>query len=452
MKRAIISLLSVAAVMASCNKSQTELPPTSTPTSKSLTVEKARSFYDALQGHVTKSDISEDSLFVPINYTPQWNYAAQSANMILEAVEVPIASKKSYVAVIDNQTVAVEQRLLAVDGTKFKGITGYMMTIIPKGDYFKSHSDYLSRITHAGNKYGFTGHILFHTIWGNLVAIDTYNGGMVVSHLYIPEITDSNLTDVIRVYEQVMSGVKIYHLKTTTTKSINSYDDKDGGEIDPVIVIGGSTNYQNWLKWLSNDMLQDYMDSGFYVDPSAYEGEGGSIPDIPWPEGIHNSIISVALRQLTMAQISLIQVGSYEADKLQGVQYNHIHAQRSAQEDIIQAVRKTKTYFSMEAMQFVKNKDYVALGKALHSIMDAYSPPHEGFSVYNDYTYMIRHWSEINADISRLLYTPQISNSIGALEFVFSGLNELSTNATYIDIDNIFYSWLGGYVNYLDGE
>lgn len=101
----------------------------------------------------------------------------------------------------------------------------------------------------------------------------------------------------------------------------------------------------------------------------------------------------------------------------------------------------------MEAMKFVKNKDYVALGKALHPIMDAYSPPHEGFSVFNGgLGYYRVHFSELIIFVN----TAELNNSIIATELVYSQLNNLPADATYIDINNVFYRWLAGYLKYLE--
>ncbi|MFA4919293.1 MAG: RHS repeat-associated core domain-containing protein [Thermodesulfovibrionales bacterium] len=109
-----------------------------------------------------------------------------------------------------------------------------------------------------------------------------------------------------------------------------------------------------------------------------------------WPTPVHNTIINRAFEgTLSPAAISALQRGSKEADSLkyQGQAFSYMHAMSNAltNQSPEEATRLMNNYISQSVNEYKTlmsqgktDAAYEALGMAMHPLMDATSPSHEG--------------------------------------------------------------------------
>lgn len=152
---------------------------------------------------------------------------------------------------------------------------------------------------------------------------------------------------------------------------------------DPVGPVNPLNNKTNYEMLLNPQSLNSYAYS--LNNPYRYMDANGR-----WPTPVHNTIINKAFEGiLSPAAISALKRGSKEADSLkyQGQPFSYMHAMSNAltkqsQEEatglmnnyISQKVNEYKTLMS----QRKTDAAYKALGMAMHPLMDATSPSHEG--------------------------------------------------------------------------
>lgn len=101
-----------------------------------------------------------------------------------------------------------------------------------------------------------------------------------------------------------------------------------------------------------------------------------------WREEIHNDIIEQAFGDLlNRQQIEAIESGSAYADEFQKPEDSYMHAMRGPGQSMEDAEQKMDEFMSIKTAEFLKsdNLDYMALGMALHPLMDQFSPSHQGF-------------------------------------------------------------------------
>jgi RHS repeat-associated protein len=114
-------------------------------------------------------------------------------------------------------------------------------------------------------------------------------------------------------------------------------------------------------------------------------------PDGKWPTPVHNTIIKRAFSggnyMLSPKIIAAIQRGSAEADsgKYQDTGHSYMHAMRAKGQDAGDATGLAVTFITQKMAEYktLMNegktvKAYEALGMAMHPLMDATSPSHEG--------------------------------------------------------------------------
>lgn len=230
MKRTLLSLFLLAAVVGSCSKSQTELPSAEEDSADRLTIAKARSLFERQKSH-TKSVGEGDNSIIPDTYQPLWDYALRGTNHLLESVEAPIETDQRYVAQdSDGNDHDVFQRILVADGVNFPEASGYVMTIIPTSGGYD-----ISRFNHAEDKAGFSGIVLYHwLVTGQFVRVDRYADGVSVDNIWVSSYTDYQLDTLQKVVDKVMGGIKLFRREIARTKGMGD----DVLHIDPVCVIG----------------------------------------------------------------------------------------------------------------------------------------------------------------------------------------------------------------------
>lgn len=173
------------------------------------------------------------------------------------------------------------------------------------------------------------------------------------------------------------------------------YDPRTGRytQIDPIGFEAGDVEMGrvNEKTFLNQQKINRYVYS--LSNPNRYID-----PDGAWPEEIHNRIIeSVFSRgkyKLTEQQRKYLRQGSALADskQFQGVEYSYMHVMRKAGQTSEQAetlmmifiMKKLSEYKDFLSKGKCYEKDaYIALGMALHPLMDSTSPSHEGFQVWD---------------------------------------------------------------------
>jgi hypothetical protein len=110
--------------------------------------------------------------------------------------------------------------------------------------------------------------------------------------------------------------------------------------------------------------------------------------DGKWPTYIHTNIIRKALGDVfNEKQLEAIANGSVSVDapENQSPERSYMHAMRSPDQTIADAQTKMQQFINEKENTFISkegDESLTALGEALHPIMDATSPAHEGFQVW----------------------------------------------------------------------
>lgn len=105
--------------------------------------------------------------------------------------------------------------------------------------------------------------------------------------------------------------------------------------------------------------------------------------DGKWPTYIHNRILETAFSGvLTPKQIEILKNASIKVDADQSKEGSYKHAMRATGQSKEDAERKMNEFISGKQDVFISkegNEALEALGEAMHPLMDATSPAHEGF-------------------------------------------------------------------------
>jgi RHS repeat-associated protein len=115
-------------------------------------------------------------------------------------------------------------------------------------------------------------------------------------------------------------------------------------------------------------------------------------PDGKWPEEVHNTIISRAFSGgkyiLSTNAMSALMSGSKRADsnQYQDLAHSYMHAMRASGQSPQDAERMMNDFIKEKMREYKtllsqgnEDKAYESLGMAMHPLMDATSPSHEGF-------------------------------------------------------------------------
>ncbi|MCL5022340.1 MAG: hypothetical protein M1497_03050 [Nitrospirae bacterium] len=150
---------------------------------------------------------------------------------------------------------------------------------------------------------------------------------------------------------------------------------------DPVGPVDPRTSKTNYAMLANPQRLNRYVYS--LNNPYRYVD-----PDGKWPEQVHKRIIERAFSgNLSPAAIAALQRGSAEADspKYQDPSHSYMHAMRAPNQDADEAAGRTVTFIMEKVAEYKslmaagqEDKAYEALGMAMHPLMDATSPSHEG--------------------------------------------------------------------------
>lgn len=113
-----------------------------------------------------------------------------------------------------------------------------------------------------------------------------------------------------------------------------------------------------------------------------------------WPGG-HKVIIDNALKKIGISDYMILQInigGQYIDDNFQATIYSHMHAMRRPFQSVDGAISDMKSFFVGEINMYKSGQGDDRLGRALHCIMDAYSPVHR-FNEWdqNNKVYLIPH-------------------------------------------------------------
>jgi len=152
--------------------------------------------------------------------------------------------------------------------------------------------------------------------------------------------------------------------------------------VDPVGPVDPRTNKSNEKLLLNPQKLNRYAYS--INNPYRYID-----PDGKWPEEVHNTIIRAAFSggkyKVSPSAMAALMRGSAYADTFQEPRYSYMHAMRASGQSVEEAERLMKNFINYHVKEYKtlmsqgKTKEaYEASGMAMHPIMDATSPSHEG--------------------------------------------------------------------------
>lgn len=197
MKRKLLLLYALSAVVAAsmfcaCRKDlgqETEVPD------DALTVEQARAFFEnsvapTKAGGYLSPDRRAGGDLNPGGVTPLWDRShSATLNGYVDGVDVEIDADYGYCAVFREvtaegdtvrRTVELAQKLVVNrwrNHPRWLGLYAYIATIIPTPRYYARHKDFGRRFVNLGDKGDFSGFVIYHTLSGEFVNADRYEGG-----------------------------------------------------------------------------------------------------------------------------------------------------------------------------------------------------------------------------------------------------------------------------------
>lgn len=160
-----------------------------------LTVEQARAFFEntvaptKTSGYLSSGRSAGGDLN-PGEMTPLWNRShSATLNYYVDGVDVEIDADYRYCAVFNEvtaegdtvrHTVELVQKLVVNrwrNHPRWLGLYAYIATIIPAPQYYARHKDFGRRFVNLGDKGDFSGFVIYHTLSGEFVNADRYDGG-----------------------------------------------------------------------------------------------------------------------------------------------------------------------------------------------------------------------------------------------------------------------------------
>lgn len=168
-----------------------------------LTAEQARAFFEnsaaltkAGSGYLSaEHGIGRD--LSPGDITPLWDRARSAAlNGYVDGVDVEIDPTNRYAAVfrtisatgaVTERTVEITQKLAVNrwrNHPRWLGLYAYIATIIPTPEYYATHKNIGRTFVNLGDKKGFSGFVIYHTLAGEFVNADRYEKGRLTAQVY----------------------------------------------------------------------------------------------------------------------------------------------------------------------------------------------------------------------------------------------------------------------------
>ena len=167
-----------------------------------LTVEQARAFFEnsvapTKAGGYLSSNRSAGGDLNPGGMTPLWDRShSATLNCYVDGVDVEIDADYGYCAVFREvtaegdtvrRTVELAQKLVVNrwrNHPRWLGLYAYIATIIPTPRYYARHKDFGRRFVNLGDKGDFSGFVIYHTLSGEFVNADRYEGGRMTAQVY----------------------------------------------------------------------------------------------------------------------------------------------------------------------------------------------------------------------------------------------------------------------------
>lgn len=157
-----------------------------------LTVGEARDFFEyqfsEMAPYMTKATGDRPVGMMPGDFTPLWDKARIGANREMDGADVPIDPKFIFVAVFNKitpegdtlrQTVDITQKLVVKkwrDTSDYKAFC-YIASIVPTPEYYARHRNVGREFRYAGGKGSFSGFVIYRTLTGRWVGVDTTGTG-----------------------------------------------------------------------------------------------------------------------------------------------------------------------------------------------------------------------------------------------------------------------------------
>ncbi len=168
-----------------------------------LTVSEARDFfeyqYSEMLPYRTKLSADRPTGLMPGDFTPLWDKAHRAvADRYLEGVDLPIDPRFLFTGTFwepnrrgdtIRRTVDIVQKLVVNrwhDHSQWNGLYTYIATLVPTPEYYARHRDYGRKFINLGDKNGFSGLVIYHSLDGRFVNADKYSDGVRVAQVYDP--------------------------------------------------------------------------------------------------------------------------------------------------------------------------------------------------------------------------------------------------------------------------
>lgn len=153
--------------------------------------------------------------------------------------------------------------------------------------------------------------------------------------------------------------------------------------VDPVGPVDPRTSKTNYKMLENPQLLNRYAYS--LNNPYRYVDLNGK-----WAEEVHNRIIAEAFQgswrpRLSDRALKMFKQASAFVDTFQDPKYSYMHGMRAPGQSVEDATKLMNDFIAQKVADYKRfmaegktDKAYFALGMAMHPLMDATSPAHEG--------------------------------------------------------------------------
>jgi RHS repeat-associated protein len=160
---------------------------------------------------------------------------------------------------------------------------------------------------------------------------------------------------------------------------------------DPIGPVDPKTNKANYAMLANPQKLNRYAYS--LNNPYKFSDSNGK-----WPEEVHNKIINEAFQgswklRLSDRALQMIRTGSCYVDEFQEPKYSYLHAMRDGDQGqrVEKATELMNNFINGRVADYKRlmaeektDEAYIALGMAMHPLMDSTSPSHEGMQKWKN--------------------------------------------------------------------
>ena len=231
---------------------------------KSLKIKDAKAFFEGNRPATTRTQGGGMSLGVSEKCSPDWSQAIESENEFLYCVEVPLTSGYRFVSTrkrrVGGKEIYLHQdvlrKLIVIKHKQTNELRMGVMSLVPSTHFKGGKPETSYDFNHFGDKYKYSGLVIYTNEVGTLVTTDFYRHGERILHHYV-----SRENPRMEIAQKIIGPVQIHAFDITTRigadgfwwcTTCEKYHHKDDDIIECAPVIIGTEICNGCLNLITN--------------------------------------------------------------------------------------------------------------------------------------------------------------------------------------------------------